>query len=198
MWEVIRKNKRKSLIAFMINAVWYSLVYGIICAFLIFSVLTYIDKRNCLSIPYEYLLIAGILIALSIFLVRFSIMKDKPYEFGGFNLYKVDKTKNKQLYNIVEEIAIASGIGFMPKIYISDSEILNAYACGISPKKSSTVISKGLLELLSRDELQCVVAHEMSHIINRDTTYLLCSGALYGISAVIQNRWQYYESLCNS
>lgn len=187
MWEVIRKNKRKSFFALIVNAIWYSLVYGVICAFLIFSALTYVDRHIYELIPLEYLFTAGVSIALLIFLVKFSIMKGKPYEFGGYELYQTDKNSNRQLYNVVEETAIASGMGFIPKIYILNSKIPNAYACGISPKQSSIVISKGLLELLSRNELQCVVAHEMSHIVNRDTACLLCSGAVYGISSGFTN-----------
>jgi len=64
---------------------------------------------------------------------------------------------------------------------------MNAYACGIIYKRSFIVVSKGLLKFLTRDELQCVIAHELSHIINRDTLFVSCSDILYKISDFYNN-----------
>ncbi|MBR2069353.1 MAG: M48 family metalloprotease [Candidatus Gastranaerophilales bacterium] len=180
MWEVIRKNKIKSVIALFSMTVWYSMVYGFICMLIILSVFK--DSAN-LAQNVNFFYASGVLVAFLIFLIQFLMLKDKPYKVGSCIIYPIGKDRYKQLYNIVEEIAIASGTGLSPQLYILNSDIPNAYACGFSAKKSCVVISKKLLEILSRDELQGVIAHEMSHIINKDTTYLLCSGALYSISA---------------
>ena len=191
MWEIIKKNKQKSAIALSVMGVWYCVIYGLIITILIITVLSYfsvdrvgiynyLSENSILILP---LFLLGIFLALLIFTLKFSSISNKPYEMNGCGIYPINKRKYKQVYNIVEEVAIASGIGTIPRIYILDSDILNAYACGFKPEKSSIVISKKLIEVLSRDELQGVIAHEMSHIINRDTTYLLCSGALFAISA---------------
>jgi len=72
-----------------------------------------------------------------------------------------------QLLNIVEEIAIAAGVS-MPAVYILPAAEINAFAAGLSEKKAAVTVSAGALKLLSRDELQGVVAHEFGHIKNGD------------------------------
>ena len=88
-----------------------------------------------------------------------------------------------KLFNIVQEMSIASGLSTMPDIYIIDEDSPNAFACGKDHKTASIVVTKGLLARLNRDELQAVVAHEISHIVNRDILYLrikLVGGACSG------------------
>ncbi len=97
--------------------------------------------------------------------------------FGG-EVYKFNKSFDSKLQNIVEEMTIASGLSKMPDVFVVDSDVPNAFACGVEPKKASIYVTRGLLEVLSRDELQGVVAHEIAHIVNRDTTYLLCTGVM--------------------
>lgn len=187
MWEVIEKNKASSMIAFSVMTIWYTFIYGLICAFVILFIIKIIYDVNDKLILNNYIIyrvtLIGILICFTIFIVRFIQLKNKPYKFDSCGIYPINKSKNSMLFNVVEEVAIAAGVTKLPKIYILNSNILNAYACGINPDNASIVISKALLKTLSRDELQGVIAHEMSHIVNRDTTYLLCSGALYAISA---------------
>lgn len=74
----------------------------------------------------------------------------------------------KQLYNVVEELKIAAGLGFMPKVYIIEADYMNAFASGMSEKSALVAITRGLLEKLDRNELQAVMAHELSHIRHND------------------------------
>jgi Zn-dependent protease with chaperone function/uncharacterized tellurite resistance protein B-like protein len=75
---------------------------------------------------------------------------------------------DRKLLNIVEEMAIASGIA-VPQVYVMDGEpAINAFAAGYSPNEAAVIVTQGTLENLSRDELQGVVAHEFSHILNGD------------------------------
>ena len=180
LWEVIRKNQRKSVIALSVMALWYACIYGFLWAFLLFSILS--DSK---SVQFDKLFIIGGLFSLIIFICCFLYEKNKPYKISGCGLYKINKKKNQQLYNIAEETALAAGLPKVPDVYILDSNILNAYACGISPNQASIVVSSGLLEILNRDELQGVIAHETGHIANRDTMYLLCSGIMFNISLVL-------------
>jgi len=74
----------------------------------------------------------------------------------------------RRLLNIVEEMAIASGIS-VPQVYIMDDQSgINAFAAGYSPNEAAVAVTRGTLDVLSRDELQGVVAHEFSHILNGD------------------------------
>lgn len=85
---------------------------------------------------------------------------------------KISKEDHPQLYNIVEEMKIASRLPKMPEIYIIDDLSMNAFATGRSPEHSAVAVTRGLLTNMNRDQLQGVIAHEISHIVNRDTLYM--------------------------
>lgn len=75
--------------------------------------------------------------------------------------------KERQLLNIVEEIALATSLP-IPPVYIIKANEINAFAAGTSPENAAIAVTTGTLELLSRDELQGVLAHEFGHIYNKD------------------------------
>lgn len=77
--------------------------------------------------------------------------------------------KERQLLNIVEEIAIATSLP-IPPVYILDAREINAFAAGTNPSNAAITVTTGCLYLLNRDELQGVLAHEFGHIYNRDMT----------------------------
>lgn len=88
----------------------------------------------------------------------------------------------RRLYNVVEEIALASGVP-VPEIYVLDQESgINAFAAGFTPADAAVAVTRGALEKLSRNELQGVIAHEFSHIFNGDMRLnIRLMGALFGI-----------------
>ena len=88
----------------------------------------------------------------------------------------------RRLYNVVEEIALASGIP-VPEIYVLEQESgINAFAAGFTPADAAVAVTRGALEKLSRSELQGVIAHEFSHIFNGDMRLnIRLMGALFGI-----------------
>ena len=74
----------------------------------------------------------------------------------------------KRLLNIVEEMALASGVG-VPRVFVMDGQSsINAFAAGYSPNEAAVIVTEGALKLLNRDEIQGVIAHEFSHILNGD------------------------------
>ena len=91
----------------------------------------------------------------------------------------------RRLLNVVEEMAIASGVP-VPEVYLlGDEEGINAFASGFTPSDAALGVTRGTLERLSREELQGVIAHEFSHILNGDmrlNTHLL--GLLFGILCI--------------
>ena len=91
----------------------------------------------------------------------------------------------RQLRNVVEEMAIASGVP-VPEIYVLEEESgINAFAAGYSPGDAAIAVTRGTLELLNRDELQGVIAHEFSHILNGDMRLnIRMMGVLFGILAL--------------
>ncbi len=90
-----------------------------------------------------------------------------------------------QLFNVVEEMKIAANLPVMPKIYIIASPAPNAFATGIKTEKCAVAITAGLLSKLNRDELQGVIAHEMSHIVNRDILFMTFAGVMLGSMVLI-------------
>jgi heat shock protein HtpX len=90
------------------------------------------------------------------------------------------------LFNVVEEMSIASGLP-MPKVYIVDDTAPNAFATGRDPEHATVAVTSGLLDKLDRDELQGVIAHEMSHIANFDIRYSMLVGILVGTTVLISD-----------
>jgi Zn-dependent protease with chaperone function len=88
----------------------------------------------------------------------------------------------RRLYNVVEEIALASGIA-VPEVYVLEQEsAINAFAAGFTPADAAVAVTRGALEKLDRNELQGVIAHEFSHIFNGDMRLnIRLMGALFGI-----------------
>ena len=90
--------------------------------------------------------------------------------------------QERKLLNVVEEMSIASGVP-MPKVYVLDGESgINAFAAGHTPSDAAVAVTRGGIETLSRDELQGVIAHEFSHILNGDMRLnLRLMGIIFGI-----------------
>lgn len=103
---------------------------------------------------------------------------------GMASAREIDKEDAPQLYNVVEEVSIAAGVP-MPKVMILETDALNAFATGQSVRSGTIVVTRGLLDKLTRDELQGVVAHEMAHIANLDTRYMVMVGVTVGLIALV-------------
>ncbi|MDX8405687.1 MAG: M48 family metallopeptidase [Mariprofundus sp.] len=90
----------------------------------------------------------------------------------------------RRLLNVVEEMAIASGLP-VPPVYLLEQAGINAFAAGFSPSDAVIAVTRGAVDLLDRDQLQGVIAHEFSHILNGDTRLKMrLMGLLYGITLI--------------
>lgn len=94
------------------------------------------------------------------------------------------RNENKRVYNLVENLCISTGMT-TPKINIIDDDSLNAFASGINQNTFSISLSKGIIEKLNDEELEAVIAHELTHIRNRDVRLLIISIVFVGIFAFI-------------
>ena len=171
MWELIRQNKRKSLILFMFLGVCLLLLgYFVGAAF-------YPGNGG----------VFGLAIALGIwfFMSVISYFSGDSIILAVSGARQVNHDVHPQLFNVVEEMKIAANLPAMPKVYIIPSQAANAFATGRDPKKSSIAVTAGLLSRLNRDQLQGVIAHEMSHIVNRDVLFMTFSGVLLGSIVLI-------------
>lgn len=101
----------------------------------------------------------------------------------------VTRQEQPELYNLLENLCISRGLA-TPKLYIIDSDVMNAYASGIDNKSYAITVTSGLLATLNRDELEAVLAHELTHIIDRDTRLLIITIVFVGmISFLAQLLW---------
>ena len=96
----------------------------------------------------------------------------------------LSRNENKRVYNLVENLCISTGMT-TPKINIIDDDSLNAFASGIDQRTFSISLSKGIIEKLNDEELEAVIAHELTHIRNRDVRLLIVSIIFVGIFAFI-------------
>ncbi len=97
---------------------------------------------------------------------------------------RVDESASPQLMNVVREIAVAANVP-MPTVYTIDDTAPNAFATGRDPAHASVAITTGLLEKLDREELQGVLAHELSHVRNLDIRFSLIVGVMVGAIAIL-------------
>jgi heat shock protein HtpX len=168
VWEQIRSNQIRSvvltigmgalliLIGYFLGLAFDSAIAGLVIAILLWVILSLVAYFQGDSI-----------------LLRMSRAR------------KIKPDDHPRLYNVVEEMKIASGLEKMPDIYIIDDPALNAFATGRDPNKASVAITSGLLQKLNRDELQGVMAHEISHIKNRDVLLMAMCGVLLGTIVIL-------------
>jgi len=181
MWELINANKRKSIL----------LISGMA---LVLAGLGYVV--GSVADP-DYGGITGLTLALGIwaFLSIVSMYSGDRILLSVSHAKKVTKEMHPQLFNVVEEMQIAANLPAMPDVYIVDDPAPNAFAIGIKPEKCAVAVTAGLLARLNRDELQGVIAHEMSHIMNRDSRFMTIAGIMLGSIVLISEiflRWMWF------
>lgn len=91
----------------------------------------------------------------------------------------------QQLYHVIEEMKIAAGLKYMPKVYIIEADYMNAFASGFSEKSAMVAITRGLMEKLNRSEIQAVMAHELSHIRHLDIKLTLMASVLANLIMMV-------------
>ena len=95
-----------------------------------------------------------------------------------------ERRDNKRVYNLTENLCMSVGMT-MPKLYIIESDALNAFASGINEKTFAVTLTRGIINTLSDEELEGVIAHELTHIRNRDVRLLIVTIVFVGIFATI-------------
>ena len=128
--------------------------------------------------------VAALMAAVSVGWSAISLAFGDKMVLAMANAKEISKADAPQLYNVVEEMAIAAGVP-MPKVMVLETDALNAFATGNKPGNGTIAVTRGLLNSLNRDELQGVVAHEMSHLANLDTRYMVVVGVTVGLIALV-------------
>ncbi len=166
MWELIRANKKHSILLMALMA-FVLLLVGAVIGLAAFG-------------PDGGWIGLGVATVVWLVLALISLSSGDQILLAASRAQRVDHDVHPQLFNIVEEMKIAAGLPAMPKVYIINDPAPNAFATGRSPQSASVAVTAGLLARLNRDELQGVVAHEMSHILHRDILYVTLAGIMLG------------------
>lgn len=167
-YEEIRKNKISS----------FFLILIVLAIFLTLTVVI------ALSFSQEYffsILIVGIII--STIYILLSLRSSNQIIIRSVNAKIASETKYKEYHDLVEGMSIASGVP-KPKLYIMQDNQINAFAAGKNPKEALICLTTGALEKLNKQELEGVVAHEMSHIANYDIRFMGLVVVLVGLISI--------------
>ncbi len=186
----IRRNTAKSLLlmaafAVLIAAYWYAgcLVYSAIT--LPFSTGFHpksgADAFNLIDAAARSCALAGWYVPAGIVALWFAIAWTfyKRMIRAATGASCVERRQEPQLYNLVENLAITAGLP-MPRVEIMETRALNAYASGLTPGDATIAVSRGLLDALEPAELEAVLAHEMTHIRNRDVRLMVVATIFAG------------------
>jgi len=202
--DLAHRSTRRLVFVYLLAAA--SIVIGVT---LVVGLALYIgsDAKNVTSIPAHFAELApfliGVAIAVTLFIGGASLVKTAKLSSGGGRVAEdlgatlvpaaedlgatlvpanVQDPLHRRLRNVVEEMAIASGVP-VPAIYVLEKESgINAFAAGYRPEDAAIAVTRGTLELLDRDELQGVIGHEFSHILNGDMRLnIRLMGVLFGI-----------------
>lgn len=178
--QIWRNNTNSVLILVMFPVVFFILTW------LFFFFLTYTSNENfsitevnstfLRTVPF---IIAGVAVWFTVAYFSHSAMIN-----AATDSRPLTRLENKRVYNLVENLAIASGMP-LPRINIIEDDSLNAFASGINSRSFTVSLSRGIIDKLSDDELEAVIAHELTHIRNRDVRLLIISIVFVGIFAFV-------------
>ncbi|MDI9818751.1 MULTISPECIES: zinc metalloprotease HtpX [unclassified Legionella] len=191
--EQLQRNERKTR---MVIAIFLA-VYTAVGLFADTMILEYLHPRASImecfwalitlqAIPYATLIM--IAVAIVSLLITYALY-DRIMLLGTESREITPETaknlQEKQLYNVVEEMKVAAGLHYMPKVYLIEANYMNAFASGYSEKSAMVAITRGLMEKLNRAELQAVMSHELSHIRHHDIKLTLMVAVLSNILLIV-------------
>lgn len=177
---LIRRNKRNSWILLFLFTLFIVLLGGLIGYT---WAAAYSHHGGEAALPYA-------LFAMAIAFVVAVVSGASSYFAGASAILamsharQIAKADDPQLFNVVEEMAIAAGVP-MPKVYLIDDTAPNAFATGRDPEHGVVAVTTGLRQKLNRDELQGVIAHEMSHIGDYDILFGILMATLVGVVVLL-------------
>ena len=191
--EQLRKNERKTRIVIALFIGVYAAVGLVADIFILQSLYpgASIEKYfhaliTFKVIPYATLVMVAIaIISLWITYALYDRIMLLGTEYHEVTPEGAQNLQEKQLYNVVEEMKVASGLQYMPKIFIIKADYMNAFASGYSERSAMVAITRGLMQKLDRPELQAVMAHELSHIRHHDIKLTLMVAVLSNIMLLV-------------
>lgn len=173
MWEAIRQNRRRSYVLIGLMA--------IILIALGAAIGMYVHPQQGAFFG------AGIAVVVWMVLWLVAVTGGDSILLSSVKARQIEKEDAPQLWNVVEEMTIASGLPKPPRVYVIDDDSPNAFAVGRKTDRAAVAVTSGLLRRLKRDELQGVVAHEIGHIRNLDVRFMTLAGVMVGSIVLISD-----------
>jgi heat shock protein HtpX len=166
--DQIARNKRNSVLLFIF----------------VFLVLIGVGYVILQVMRVDFFIFAIIWIVGSVSYLLISYYNSDKIALASVNAKPANPERYRQLYNSVEGLCLASGLP-MPRIYIMNSPMINAFATGRDERHAAICVTTGCLEKLNKQELEGVLAHELTHIKNYDVRFVTLIAVLVGIVAII-------------
>ena len=154
----------------------------IIVIFIFFIILGYIISMVLDPGYFFIIMVFSIIFSLSYVLI--SYYNSDKIALASVRAKPASMTEHRMFYHAAEGISIASGLP-MPKLYVMESEEINAFASGRDPKHAVICFTTGALKKLDKHELEGIMAHEMSHIANYDIRFMTLTAVLIGMVSII-------------
>jgi heat shock protein HtpX len=185
--DLIAENKRNSVLLVLI----FCLFTAAVALILALGIVAFYDPEAIAHLRFgEAFLAGGIAAVVALLFSLIGYYSGDQFILATSGARRIHHADDPELFNVVEEMAIAAGIP-MPRVYLIDDPALNAFATGRDPQHAAVTITTGLRHQLTRDELQGVMAHEMSHIRNYDIRLMLLLAVLVGTVVMLSDLfWQ--------
>lgn len=171
--QINRNNTRSTLLLIAFPLLIFIAVY----AFCFFVFQPNWEEINYNFLTYIPFVVAGVVVW---FLIAFAT-HSKLIQMAT-NSKPLERKENMRIYNLTENLCMSIGMK-MPKLYIIESDALNAFASGINEKTFAVTLTRGIIEKLDDEELEGVIAHELTHIRNKDVRLLIITIIFVGIFA---------------
>ena len=171
-YEEIRNNKIKSFFLIVIIFVFFVLLGFVIS----------------LALPGYFFIIMAFSTIFSLSYILISYYNSDKIALASVRAKPALRTEHRMFYHAAESMSIASGLP-MPKLYVMQSNEINAFASGRNPENAVMCATTGILEKLNKEELEGVIAHEMSHIANYDIRFMTLVAVLVGLISIISQMY---------
>ncbi len=177
--DEVRSNRRKSIFIVLLFFVFIGFI-GLVTS-MVYSLYA---KNVFLDFTITFFIMILIVMISLIYVGIFMSAGDKMV-LSATGAKEASRTTYPFLYHTTEALSLAAGMSVPPKCYVIEDTALNAYATGFKPEKSYIVVTTGLVEKLNRQELEGVIAHELSHIKNKDIKVMLLAAGLVGATVLL-------------
>lgn len=196
--EQIRRNEQRTRFVIIAFIALYVFV-GVLVDLLMLTELTNVSTGHAIHILFNLQHFPYATVSMGVIAIISLMVTIKMYDkimLLGTNSWEVthqsaNSIQEKQLINVVEEMKIAAGLNYLPKIYMIEADYMNAFATGYSEKSALVAITRGLLVKLDRAELTAVMAHELSHVRHLDIKLTLVVGVLSNIMLMVSDFFFY-------